>query len=111
MSAERKFGKFTVRSRQWLPWITQMAGCDIDDQLGYFTWNSWKLWWQDRQFYDVLVNGVWSPHVYRLFDSSRPGGRKKWDGAREAIIRVNEDVKAGLEKRKRQRAQNEAKVT
>ncbi|KAJ9614092.1 hypothetical protein H2200_002228 [Cladophialophora chaetospira] len=110
LSPRRKFRKFTVRSSQWLPWVTQMAGCDIDDQLGYFTWNSWRLWWRDREFYNLLANGIWSPHAYRLFNSSRPGGRKKWDGAREAIIRVNEDVGAGLEKRKRERAHDEARI-
>jgi dimethylaniline monooxygenase (N-oxide forming) len=39
----------------------------------------------------MLMDGIYSPHVYRLFDSN--GKRKKWDGAREAIEKVNEDVK------------------
>ncbi len=110
LSPGRKFRKYTVRSRHWLPWITQIAGCDFDDRLGYFTLNSWRLWWQDREFYNILANGIWSPHIYRLFDSTRPGGRRKWDGAQEAIIRVNKDVKAGLQRRRRERSQDEAKV-
>jgi dimethylaniline monooxygenase (N-oxide forming) len=63
------------------------------------------LWWQDRQVYSILVNGIWSPHIYRLFDPSRPNGRRKWDGAREAIIRVNEHMKANMERRKKEKRQ------
>jgi dimethylaniline monooxygenase (N-oxide forming) len=82
------------------------GACNIDDKLGWFTATSWKLWWTDREFYNLLVKGIWSPHFYRLFDADRPGARKKWDGARDAIIQVNKDVQAGLEQRKLERARN-----
>ena len=111
LSPERKYLKLTVRSRRWLPWVTRMGGCEIDDHLGYFSLNSWELWWYERQFYDTLVHGLWSPHVYRLFDTSLPYGRKRWDGAREAIINVNEHVKAGIDRRRKERAQAEFAVT
>jgi dimethylaniline monooxygenase (N-oxide forming) len=110
LSPRRKLVKYSVRSRSWLPWVTKMGGCDLDDHLGYFTLESWKLWWSDRQTYKLLANGVWSPHVYRLFEPSRPGGRKKWGGAQQAIIRVNKDVNEGQERRKRERARLETNV-
>ena len=109
LSPEGKFVKLRVRSRDWLPWVARMGGCNIDDKLGLCSLESWKLWWRDREFYNLLTHGLWSPHVFRVFDSDRPYGRKKWDGAREAIVRVNEDVKAGLEKRKMERAREETK--
>ncbi|ETI19410.1 hypothetical protein G647_09243 [Cladophialophora carrionii CBS 160.54] len=99
-----KFVRLSVRSGQWLPWVTDKGGCNIDNHLGYFTADSWNLWWHDRRFYNLLVHGIYSPHFYRLFESSRPGGRKKWDGAREAIVRVNDEVRARLEKRREQEA-------
>jgi dimethylaniline monooxygenase (N-oxide forming) len=104
LSPDRKSVRLSVRSRQWLPWVTDKGGCNIDNHLGYFSPGSWKLWWHDRLFYNLLAYGIYSPHVFRLFESSRPGGRRKWDGAREAIVRVNEDVRAGPEKRRKERA-------
>ena len=38
------------------------------------------------------MDGVYSPHLYRLFESGGVG-RKKWDGASRAIETVNADVK------------------
>ena len=102
LSSESKFVKLTVRSRLWMPWITQMGDCNLDNHLGYFGLDSWKLWWHDRPFYSLLANGIWSPHIYRLFDPTREGGRKKWIGARQAIIRVNEHVKANVDRREKE---------
>ena len=111
LSPERKFVKLTVRSRNWLPWITQQGGCEVDSHLGYFSLASWKLWWFDRQFHNLLASGIWSPHVYRLFSTSRLNGRKTWVGARDAIIRVNDHVKARLDGRRQERAQKQAALT
>lgn len=100
LSPDRKFVKLSVQSRKWLPWIMDQGGCNIDHQLGWFSLESWELWWKDRELHNILSYGIWSPHIFRMFESSRPGGRKKWDGAREAIIRVNEDVQARVNKHK-----------
>jgi dimethylaniline monooxygenase (N-oxide forming) len=35
------------------------------------------------------MGGIWSPSIHRVFNT---GKRKCWDGAREAIERVNERV-------------------
>lgn len=100
LSPHGKFVKLSVRSGQWLPWVQDTAGCEVGKYLDFFSLPAWKLWWQDRKFSNLLVHGIWSPHVYRLFEPKRPDGRKKWDGAREAIERVNADVEAGLERRR-----------
>lgn len=36
-----------------------------------------------------LMNGVNSPHIWRLFE----GRRKKWEGAGEAVRRVNGEAR------------------
>ncbi|KAJ9500880.1 hypothetical protein H2202_003438 [Exophiala xenobiotica] len=100
LSPHGKFVKLSVRSGLWLPWVQDTAGCEVAKYLDFFSLPAWKLWWQDREFSNLLVHGIWSPHLYRLFEPKRPGGRKKWDGAREAIERVNADVKAGRERRR-----------
>lgn len=71
--------------------INQAAGTGVTERLGCFTWEAWKLWWNDRKFYNLLMDGVDVPAVYRLFDTGR--GRKPWPGARDHIIKTNEEVK------------------
>lgn len=43
---------------------------------------------RDMKLSSLLIGGMDTPFNLRLFD----GKRKKWDGAREAIINVNEEV-------------------
>jgi dimethylaniline monooxygenase (N-oxide forming) len=76
------------------PWITflhEAAGTEVPSKLGYGL-RGWIYWLTDREFCNLLMTGVNSIHVARLFDG-RPGSRRKWKDAREAIIKVNEDVK------------------
>ncbi|KAF6818423.1 dimethylaniline monooxygenase 2 [Colletotrichum musicola] len=72
-------------------WINKAAGTGVTERLGCFSYEAWKLWWQDRKFYNLLMDGVNSPALYRLFDTGR--GRKPWPGAREQIEKMNESVK------------------
>ncbi|RGP71422.1 hypothetical protein FLONG3_7132 [Fusarium longipes] len=72
-------------------YLNQAAGTGVTDRLGCFTWEAWKLWWNDRKFYNLLMDGTDVPAVYRLFDTGR--GRKPWAGAREWIIKTNAEVK------------------
>lgn len=72
-------------------WINRVAGTGVTERLGCFSREAWKLWWQDRKFYNLLMDGPISPAVYRLFDTGR--GRKPWAGAREQIEKMNESVK------------------
>ncbi|RSL89192.1 hypothetical protein CEP51_001371 [Fusarium floridanum] len=72
-------------------WLNQAAGTGVTENLGCFSWQAWKLWWNDRKFYNLLMDGVDVPAVYRLFDTGR--GRKPWPGARAAIEEVNQQAK------------------
>ncbi|KAM0546701.1 hypothetical protein ACHAPJ_010738 [Fusarium lateritium] len=71
--------------------LNQAAGTGVTDRLGCFSWEAWKLWWNDRKFYNLLMDGIDVPAVYRLFDTGR--GRKPWAGAREHIIKMNQQSK------------------
>jgi len=74
-----------------MKWVQDVVGTRLDEHLSYTSIAAWKLWWQDRKLSKLLYDGIYSPHAYRLFDSQ--GRRKQWDGAREAILKVNADVK------------------
>ena len=73
-----------VRQGEWLAWANEMAGTGVNEKLGYGA-EGWRFWWGDRRLCGMLLDGINSPHVYRLFD----GKRKKWDGAREEVEKVN----------------------
>lgn len=80
-----------VQGPQWMAWVEATAGVRLQEHLSPFSLTAWKLWWQDRELSRMLIDGILSPHIYRLFDSE--GRRRKWDGARAAIEKVNADVK------------------
>ncbi|KAF5007223.1 hypothetical protein FDECE_6438 [Fusarium decemcellulare] len=69
-------------------WLNQAAGTGVTDRLGCFSREAWKLWWNDRKFYNLLMDGIDTPAVYRLFDTGR--GRKPWAGARACIEKLNQ---------------------
>ncbi|KAL6247394.1 hypothetical protein RBB50_005740 [Rhinocladiella similis] len=101
LSPYGKFVKMSVRNGPWLSWVQDAAGCELVSYLDFFSLKAWKFYWSDPKFSKLLCHGIWSPHVYRLFDPKRPNGRKRWDGAKEAIEKVNADVQVGLEQRRR----------
>lgn len=72
----------------WMEWLHEVAGTGVNEKLGYGL-NGWLYWLTNTSYCRSLMNGVNSPHLWRLFD----GRRKAWDGAREAILRVNEEAR------------------
>jgi dimethylaniline monooxygenase (N-oxide forming) len=50
----------------------------------------WTFWWKDPKMYKLMNTGLETAHAYRFFDT---GKRQMWSGAREAIVRVNEEAK------------------
>ncbi|KAH8678165.1 flavin monooxygenase-like protein [Xylariales sp. PMI_506] len=76
-----------VRQHEWVAWADAAAGTGVGEHLGWGL-GGWKFWLADRGFSRLLLGGIYSPHIFRVFD----GKRKKWDGARAEIIRVNELV-------------------
>lgn len=74
-------------------WLNQVAGNGMNYMFSWFSWESWKFWWNERELYKLIMDGVNTPHVYRLFESPRgEKGRKAWAGAREAIYHANGKV-------------------
>ncbi|KAF6828212.1 hypothetical protein CMUS01_08666 [Colletotrichum musicola] len=73
-----------VQGHSWLEWADRTAGCGVNEYLGW-GWEGWRFFLQEPELCGLLMGGLYSPHIYRFFD----GKRKKWDGAREEIERVN----------------------
>ena len=68
-------------------WLIQASGNGLNEMLGW-GWKAWKFWWKERELYELIMSGVDTPYVYRLFDG-RLGSRAKWEGARDAIFQAN----------------------
>lgn len=99
-----------VRGGETFDWLNDAAGTGLPRLLGSWSVAACRLWWSDRRFYNLLMDGVNLPAVYRLFDESRTGargGRVPWRGARAHIEKTNEEVRQMGEKWK----QDEKKKT
>lgn len=83
---EARSARVTVQDAKWRAWLNRAAGNGLNEYLGW-GWRGWWFWLTNKRFCHLLMTGVDSPHVQRLF----PGRRKLWTGAREAIEQVNED--------------------
>ncbi|KAF1831186.1 FAD/NAD(P)-binding domain-containing protein [Decorospora gaudefroyi] len=71
----------------WVSAMDDLAGTGVNGKLGY-GWEGWRFWLRERKFCNLLMGGIWSPHIHRVFE----GKRKAWGGARDAIVKVNERV-------------------
>ncbi|KIW29533.1 uncharacterized protein PV07_05346 [Cladophialophora immunda] len=87
--ARGAFNTRMVYAPDWSDWLDTTSGCLVNEHLGYGR-TGWAFWWKDSKFCNLLMDGIYSPHVYRLFDSH--GRRKPWAGAKDAIISVNEET-------------------
>lgn len=76
-----------VNGHSWSAWADKMAGTGVDEYLGW-GWKGWCYWLKDRSFCNLLMGGIYSPHIYRYFD----GKRSRWDQAREEIEKVNGNI-------------------
>lgn len=68
-------------------WMNRAAGTGVVQRLGGWNWASWKFWWEKRELYYLLMDGIDCPAVYRLFNTGR--GRAHWTGAENHIRAVN----------------------
>ncbi|KAH7157356.1 flavin monooxygenase-like protein [Dactylonectria estremocensis] len=73
-----------VRQAEWVSWANEAAGAGVNEHLGWGL-EGWKFWFQDRAFYKLLMDGIYTPFIWRVF----AGKRKSWDGARAEIERIN----------------------
>jgi len=77
-----------VRQWEWQRWLHGAAGTGME-ALGW-GWKGWAFWWKDRELYALMNHGVETAHAFRVFETGR---RRAWDGARDAIVRINTVVK------------------
>lgn len=84
-----------------MPWLDEAAGTGIQANLGgkfngLFNWRTWKLWWNERELYDLMTKGVFSPACWKVFDMGKrkvmPRGEalRKLREANEAVERVKQ---------------------
>ncbi|KAK0904076.1 hypothetical protein LTR57_018877 [Friedmanniomyces endolithicus] len=90
------------------PTPPDIAGTKLDEHLSYTSLAAWRLWWEDRELSGLLMDGVYSPHAWRLFESG--GRRKRWEGARGAMVGVNRDVKEKVRRRGEEGGGSERKM-
>jgi dimethylaniline monooxygenase (N-oxide forming) len=84
-----------VTDEIWMKWMGETAGTHLDEMLGYGL-PGWVFWLRDWRFCNLLMGGIESPLVDRLFD----GKRKKWEGARQTIIDQNEEAEGSAKNEK-----------
>lgn len=89
-----------IRGAPWLQFMHETAGTGLYEYLGGGGWlGSWKGWMfalRNLGMYMTMAYGVNTPHLWRFFET---GKRRAWEGAEEAILRVNELSKKDLAKK------------
>lgn len=80
----------------FLRWFDDAAGTEVFAHFGLFSRKAWAFWWRDRGLYRECSRLVFSPAVWRLFES---GKRKTWDGARQQIYLDNEAAEAATRRK------------
>jgi dimethylaniline monooxygenase (N-oxide forming) len=73
-----------VQEEPWLKWCNEVPGTGIDEHLGWRI-SGWRFSGKEMSLSNLIMGGVETPFVLRLFE----GKRKKWDGARRAIIALS----------------------
>lgn len=73
---------------EWFKWCDEAAGIGLAKRMGYGL-EGWKFWLQDRDLCKLVMDGIMSPHLFRLFDE---GKRKPWLEARDVVEAVNGKV-------------------
>ncbi|KAF2163078.1 hypothetical protein M409DRAFT_68710 [Zasmidium cellare ATCC 36951] len=76
---------------EWFKWCDDVAGLGVAKRVGYGV-EGWKFWLRDRRMCKLVMDGLLSPHMFRLFDE---GKRKAWEGARGEVVRVNDMARRG----------------
>lgn len=82
-----------VDGGSWLRAMDDLAGTGVQEYLGY-GWKGWWFWASNMKLCNLLMGGIWSPHIHRYFS----GKRKKWEAALVAIEKANGVGGAGTKK-------------
>jgi dimethylaniline monooxygenase (N-oxide forming) len=73
-----------VDGQTWLRALDNLAGTGVGECLGW-GWRGWWFWFTSMRLCSLLVGGIWSPHLHRLFNVKK----KQWEGAKQAIEKAN----------------------
>lgn len=89
-----------------LRFIDDAAGSDILKHFGWFSTKAWSFWWRDRALYNLVKSGLFTPSIWRLFES---GKRKAWPEARAQIFKDNEIMQKQIVRKTAERKAMETK--
>ena len=78
-------------------WLDEVAGTGMFEHFGWWSAKAWGFWWRDRALYRKCKSGLFSPAMWRLFDTGR---RKVWSQARQQIFEDNETAERQVRQRK-----------
>ena len=100
------FDPSAVKNWEFQGFLHDAAGTGMEN-LGW-GWKGWKFFVKDPKMSWLMNNGVETAHAFRFFES---GKRRRWDGAREAIIKANEATKIyPIKEEERENASRQAKT-
>lgn len=94
--SEATFYTVTQPLTDHMRWMEDAAGTDVFDHFGWFSRKAWTFWWNDRKLYNLCANGLFTPTIWRLFET---GKRRAWPKAREQIFLDNEAAQAQVRAR------------
>lgn len=77
-----------VNGPEWMAWANEVAGTGVDRYLGW-GWEGIRFWVTNWRLCGMLMGGLFSPHIFRVFET---GKRRRWEGAVGEVERVNERV-------------------
>ncbi|KAH3958799.1 hypothetical protein HBH98_202490 [Parastagonospora nodorum] len=69
----------------WMAKMNELGGTGVDEYLGYGL-KGWWFWLWNIWFCHLLMDGIWAPCIYRVFEGPK---RKSWVGAKDAIEKMN----------------------
>lgn len=95
-----------VSGPEWMAWANEVAGTGVDRYLGW-GWEGIWFWLTNWRLCGMLMGGVFSPHIFRMFET---GKRRRWEGAVEEIVRVNDRVNEAARAAKAAKASEDGKV-
>jgi dimethylaniline monooxygenase (N-oxide forming) len=54
-------------------WLDETAGTGLYQNLSlaWFNWRAWRLWWQDKELYYVCMRGLFTPALWRFFETGK----------------------------------------
>jgi len=80
-----------VNEAGWRHFLNEAAGTGVNEYMGWGR-QGWAFYFRERKLSNLLMDGVDSPHVYRLFPT-RSGGPARWADAKHSIEVANAEVK------------------